>query len=142
MPIWLDLLIRVAAVVIAFLVLPLIVGVGRLMATRREGLEYRLLRAPSTDGLGAHRLQLLSVILLCTLVALTVPIGAYSALAVQLTGSFRALLILFSAGLVGSVLLALVPLRRVRLASNLVVVAGPSSWPLSWFRSTDRPPMR
>ena len=88
--------------------------VGRLVAARREGLEYRLLRAPLSDGLGAHRLQLLNVMSCCALVALTVPVGTYAALAVQLTGSYRALLILFSAGLVGSVLVALVPLRRVR----------------------------
>jgi len=111
-------------IAVLVIVLPSVVGVGRLVAARREGLEYRLLRAPLSDGLGAHRLQLLNVVSCCALVALTAPVGTYAALAVQLTGSYRALLILFSAGLVGSVLVALVPLRRVRLASNLVVAAG------------------
>jgi hypothetical protein len=123
------------------IVLPPVVGVGRLVAARRQGLEYRLLHAPLSDGLGAHRLQLLNVVLCCALVALTVPVGTYAALAVQLTGSYRALLILFSAGLVGSVLVTLVPgasaSRRIWWWRP-----GRSSWPLNWFWSTGRPPTR
>ena len=107
------------------LTLPLIIGFSRLVAARRQRLEYGLLRRPLRAGLGPHRLQLANVVLLCALLALTLPAGAYDPIALQLTpGLHRVLLIAFVLGLVAFVLLALVPLRRVRLGSNLLVAAG------------------
>ena len=106
------------------LVVPLVLVVTRLVAARRGRLEYGLLRDPLRRGLGPQRLQLVNVVLFCGLAALTVPTGAYAAIAVQLPGPYRVLLVGFFAGLAALVLLALVPLRRVRLGSNLLVAAG------------------
>jgi hypothetical protein len=106
------------------LVLPMLIGFSRLLAARKGRLEYGLLREPLRPGLGPHRLQLVNVVLFCGLAALTVPTGAYEAIAVQLPGIYRVLLTLFFTCLVAFVLLALVPLRRVRLGSNALVVAG------------------
>ncbi len=106
------------------IVLPLVIGVSRLVAGRRGRLEYGLLRAPLRRRLVAQRLQLGNVVLFCALAAATVPTGAYAALAVQVPGLYRVLLVLFFLGLAALVALALVPLRRVRMASNLLVVAG------------------
>jgi len=107
------------------LVLPVIIGVSRLVAARRQRLEYGLLRRPLRAGLGPHRLQLANVTLLCALLALTVYTGAYDRVALQLTpGLHRVLLVGFVLGLVAFVLLSLVPLRQVRLGSNLLVTAA------------------
>jgi hypothetical protein len=105
--------------------LPLIVGSSRLVAARRQRLEYGLLRQPLRTGLGPQRLQLANVILLCGLLALTVHAGAYDPVALQLTpGLHRVLLTAFWVGLIAFVLLSLIPLRQVRLGSNLLVAAG------------------
>ena len=106
------------------LILPLIIGFTRLIAARRQRLEYGLLRQPFRTGLGPQRLQLGNVVLLCALLALTLPAG-YDPVALQLTpGVHRVLVIGFVLGLVAFVLLALVPLRQVRAGSNLLVAAG------------------
>ena len=104
--------------------LPLLIGCSRLIAARKGRLEYGLLRSPLRPGLGPHRLQLVNVVLFCGLAALTVPTGAYAAIARQLPGAYRVLLILFFTSLVAFVLLALLPLLRVRLGSNVLVAAG------------------
>ena len=106
------------------LVLPMLIGFSRLLAARKGRLEYGLLREPLRPGLGPHRLQLVNVVLFCGLAALAVSTGAYEAIALQLPGIYRVLLTLFFSCLVAFVLLALVPLRRVRLASNALVLAG------------------
>jgi hypothetical protein len=62
--------------------------------------------------------------LFCGLAALTVSTGAYAAIALQLPGIYRILLTLFFTCLVAFVLLALLPLRRIRLGSNALVAAG------------------
>ena len=54
------------------LTLPLIIGLSRIFAARRQRLEYGLLRQPLRAGLGPQRLQLGNVVLLCALLALTV----------------------------------------------------------------------
>jgi hypothetical protein len=106
------------------LVLPLIIGFTRLIAARRQRLEYALLRQPFRTGLGPQRLQLGNLVLLCALLALTLPTG-YDPVALQVTRDVhRALVIGFVLGLVGFVLLCLMPLRQVRLGSNLLVAAG------------------
>jgi Peptidase family M23 len=104
--------------------LPLLIGCSRIVAARKGRLEYGLLREPLRPGLGPHRLQLINVVLFCGLAALTVSTGAYAAIAIQLPGIYRVLLMLFFASLVAFVLLALLPLRRIRLGSNALVVAG------------------
>ena len=105
--------------------MPLLIGFSRLVAARRQRLEYGLLRRPLRAGLGPHRLQLANVVLLCGLLALTLHTGAYDPVALQLTPAFTAYSWLGScSGLVAFVLLALVPLRQVRLGSNLLVAAG------------------
>ena len=107
------------------LTLPLIIGLSRIVAARRQRLEYGLLRRPLRAGLGPHRLQLANVVLLCALLALTVHVGVYNPVALQLTpGLYRVLLIAFVIGLVACVLLSLIPLRRVRAGSNLLVATG------------------
>ena len=110
-------------IAVLVLCLPLIIGFSRLVAARRQRLEYGLLRRPFRAGLGPQRLQLANVVLLCALLALTLP--AYNPVALQLSpGLHRILLVAFVLGLVGFVLLCLVPLRQVRLGSNLLVAAG------------------
>jgi hypothetical protein len=107
------------------LTLPLIIGCSRIVAARRQRLEYGLLRRPLRAGLGPQRLQLANVALLCALLALTVYAGAYNPVALQLSPGFhRALLTGFVLGLVAFVLLSLIPLRQVRAGSNLLVTAG------------------
>jgi len=107
------------------LTLPLIIGISRLVAARRQRLEYGLLRHPLGPALGQQRLQLANVMLLCGLLALTLPAGVYDPAALQLTpGQHRLLVVAFVLGLVAFVLLCLVPLRQVRLGSNLLVAAA------------------
>ena len=111
-------------IAVLVLSLPLIIGFSRLVAARRHRLEYGLLRQPFRAGLGPQRLQLGNVVLLCALLALILPIG-YDPVALQLTPAVhRVLVIGFLLGLVGFVLICLVPLRQVRLGSNLLVAAG------------------
>ncbi len=115
-------LLPIAALVLG---LPLLIGFSRVIAARRQRLEYGLLHQPLRAGLGPHRLQLANVILLCALLALTLTTGAYDPVALQLTpGLHRALVVAFVLGLVAFVLLCLVPLRRIRLGSNLLVTAA------------------
>src|SRR4051794_18473481 len=107
------------------LTLPLIIGFSRLLAARSQRLEYDLFRLPLRAGLGPQRLQLANVALLCGLLALTLTTASYDRAALQLTpGLHRAFLVAFVLGLVALVPLALVPLRQVRLGSNLLVSAG------------------
>jgi hypothetical protein len=97
------------------LVLPMLIGLSRLVAARKGRLEYGLLREPLRPGLGPHRLQLVNVVLFCGLAALTVSTGAYEAIALQLPGVYRVLLTLFFTCLVAFVLLALLPAGAARL---------------------------
>ena len=55
--------------------LPLLIGFSRVIAARRQRLEYGLLHQPLRAGLGPHRLQLANVMLLCALLALTLTTG-------------------------------------------------------------------
>ena len=107
------------------LILPPIIGLSRIVAARHHRLEYGLLRRPLRAGLGPQRLQLVNVVLLCALLALTVFAGAYNPVALQLTPALhRVLLIAFVLGLVAFALLSLIPLRQVRAGSNLLVATG------------------
>ena len=110
------------------LTLPLIIGLGRLGAARRQRLEFGMLRRPLRARLGPHLLQLANVALLCAMLALTIYAGAYNPVALQFSpGLHCVLLVAFMLGLVAFVLVALVPLRQVQLGSNLLVVPQRSS---------------
>ena len=112
--------------VLAALVLgvPVVLAVSRIWAARRGRVEARLWRHPMRAGTRMHRLQLLNVVLLCLLLAAATLPGTYDALRLDLSaGGYRAFQIAYVVGLIGLVLLALVPLRRVYLGTNLLVVA-------------------
>jgi hypothetical protein len=85
----------------------------------------RLLRQPLRPGLAPQRLQLVNVVPLCGLLALTLGTGTYDAAALDLSQTAHDVFVaLFLVGLAAFVLLALVPLRRVRMGSNVAVAAG------------------
>ena len=107
------------------LTLPLIIGLSRIVAARRQRLEYGLLRQPLRTGLGPQRLQLANVILLCALLALTVHAGVYDPVALQLTPACTAYSSPPSCWVSSpSCCCRLVPLRQVRAGSNLLVAAA------------------
>ena len=62
-------------IAVLVLTLPLLIGLSRIVAARRQRLEYDLIRRPLRAGLGPQRLQLANVVLLCALLALTLPRG-------------------------------------------------------------------
>jgi hypothetical protein len=105
--------------------LPVLLAITRWVAAGRGRLEYGLWRRPLNSGLGQHRLQLVNILVLCVLLGLTLRTGAYDATALGISGgSHRALQTAFLAGLAALGLLALVPLKRIRLGSVLLVLAG------------------
>ena len=107
------------------ILLPVFVAISRLVAARRGQLGQSLLRTPLGPGLAPQRLQLVNVLLLCGLLALTLGTGTYDAAALDLSQTeHRVFIALFVFGLAALVLLALVPLRRVRMGSNVLVAAG------------------
>jgi hypothetical protein len=112
----------IAALVVG---LPIPLALSRLLAARRDRVELGLLRHPLRASLLPHRLQLLNVLLLCGLLAFTLGTGAYDRAAFDFSqNTYRVFLISFLGGLVVFVLAAVVPLQHVRVASNLLVVAG------------------
>jgi hypothetical protein len=112
-------------IAVLVIMLPVFVAISRLVAARRRQLGHSLLRQPLRPGLAPQRLQLVNVVLLCGLLALTLRTGAYDAAALGLSQTaHRVFVALFLAGLAALVLLALVPLRRVQMGSNILVAAG------------------
>jgi hypothetical protein len=105
--------------------LPISLAVSRLLAGHRGRLEMGLLRQPLDHNLLLHRLQFLNVLLLCGLLAGTLFTGAYDASALDFSaGIHRAFLAAFVGGLLVLLLIAAVPLKHVRLATNLLVLCG------------------
>ena len=105
--------------------LPIPLALSRLLAARRGRLELGLLRQPLGANLLPHRLQFLNVLLVCVLLASTLFTGAYDAAALDFSkGAHRAFQIAFLGGLLVLLLAAVVPLKHVRLASNLLVLAS------------------
>jgi hypothetical protein len=105
--------------------LPIPLALSRLLAARRGRLELGLLRQPMGANLLPHRLQFLNVLLVCVLLASTLFTGAYDAAALDLSrGAHLAFQIVFLGGLLVLLLAAAVPLKHVRLASNLLVLAS------------------
>ena len=105
--------------------LPIPLALSRLLAARRRRLQLGLLRHPFRRNLLPHLLQFLSVLLLCGLLASTLFTGAYDASALGFSdGAYKAFQIAFLGGLLVLLLAAAIPLKHVRLASNLLVLAS------------------
>ena len=65
------------------------------------------------------------MLMLCTLLAFTMFTGAYDAAAFGFSqGTYRAFVIAFLGGLLVLLLVAAVPLKHVRLASDLLMLCG------------------
>jgi hypothetical protein len=112
----------IAALVVG---LPIPLALSRLLAARHDRLELGLLRHPLLASLLPHRLQLLNVLLLCGLLAFTLGTGAYDRVAFGFSqGAYRAILVSFLGGLLVLLLTAVVPLRHVRVASNLLALGS------------------
>jgi peptidase M23-like protein len=112
----------IAALVVG---LPIPLALSRILAGRRGRLELELLRRPFHRGLLPQQLQFLNVLLLCGLLVASLFTGAYDAVAFGFSpGADRALQIGFVGGLLVLLLAAAFPLKHVRVASNLLVLAG------------------
>jgi Peptidase family M23 len=113
------------AIAVLVLALPIPLALSRLLATRRGRLELGLLRQPLGANLLPHRLQFVNVLLACVLLASTLFTGAYDAAALDFSkGTHRIFQVLFLGGLLVMLLAAVVPLKHVRLASNLLVLTS------------------
>ncbi len=106
------------------LVVPAVLALSRLWGARRRRLELGLLRHPLGRELRPHLVQMLNVWLCCVLLGSVIAAGGthFARIAFSFTGAqHNALIASFVAGLVLLAALALVPLRRVHLATNVVV---------------------
>jgi hypothetical protein len=116
-------------IAVLVIVLPVFVAISRLVAARRRQLGDSLLRQPLRPGLAPQRLQLVNVVLLCGLLALTLGTGTYDAAALGLSPTaHRVFVALFLVGLAAFVLLALIPLLRpasCQLGDSGAPIAGP-----------------
>ncbi len=106
-------------------VLPLSLAASRLWNARRGRIELGLLHHPLRREVRAHLVQAVNIWLLCALLAGVLAAGGthsarigYTLNAVEFNIMFAA----FAAGLVLLAALALVPRRRVYVATNVVVV--------------------
>jgi hypothetical protein len=105
--------------------LPVYLGVSRIVAARRGRLEYGMVRHPLRAGLAPQRVQLANVVLLAGLLTLTLGTGAYDAASLEFSpAAHRVFVAAFLLGQVAFVVFAVLPLRRVRVGSNLLVAAG------------------
>lgn len=112
----------IAALVIG---LPVPLVLSRLLAARHDRLQLGLLHNPPRGNLLMHWLQFGNMLVLCGLLASTLFTGAYDAAAFGFgQGTYRAFLIAFLGGLVVLLLVAAVPLKHVRMASNLLMLSG------------------
>jgi hypothetical protein len=112
----------IAALVVG---LPIPLAFSRLLAARRGRLEHALLRKPLDRNLLPRRLQFLNVLLLCGLLTATLFTGTYDRSAFGFSaGTYWVFLIAFLGGLLIFLLIAAVPLKQVRAASNLLVLSG------------------
>jgi pimeloyl-ACP methyl ester carboxylesterase len=115
---WLD------ASIALCVILPICLAATRVMGARRGRIEFGLLRHPFRRDLRAHLAQALNIWVCCALIAGILAAGAvHSARNLySLTGSgFTVLAAACAAGLVVLAALALVPRRRVYIATNVVV---------------------
>ena len=115
-----DLLLGLAGLLI---VLPLALGASRAWAARRGGLEYGLLRHPLRRELRAHLLQGVNAWVCCALLGAMIAAGSADAARLVLSPTaFGALIAALWAGLVLLAALALVPRRRVYVATNVLAM--------------------
>ncbi len=105
-------------------VLPLSLAASRVWRARRGQLELGLLRHPLRRELRAHLVQGLNIWLCCGLLAGVLAAGGvhFARIGFSLNAAqFNAVIAAFAAGLVLLAALAVVPRRRVYLATNVVV---------------------
>jgi hypothetical protein len=105
-------------------VLPLVLTASRAWRARRGQLELGLLRHPLRRELRAHLAQGLNIWLCCGLLGGVLAAGGvhYSRIGFSLNAAqFNAVFVVFAAGLVLLAALAVVPRRRVYVATNVVV---------------------
>ncbi|BCJ40285.1 hypothetical protein GCM10010168_31440 [Actinoplanes ianthinogenes] len=104
------------------LVLPVLLAVARVRHAVRGRVEPVFRHGP---GRSARLLQLLNYTVLSGLLAAAMLPGTFDALRLDFTpAGYHAFLVAYCTGLVVLVVLALVPLRRVRPAGNVAVLAG------------------
>src|SRR4051794_15383084 len=106
------------------LVLPLALAASRAWGARRGRIEFGLLRHPLRRELRAHLVQGLNVWLCCGLLGGVVAAGGvhFARIGFSLTGAqFEVVIVAFAVGLVLLAALAVVPRRRVYVATNVVV---------------------
>ena len=112
------------ALAVVCVVLPLVVAASRAWGARRGRIELGLLRHPLRRELRAHLVQGLNVWLCCGLLGGVVAAGGvhFARIGFSLTvAQFDVVIAAFAAGLVLLAALALVPRRRVYVATNVVV---------------------
>ena len=115
---WLD------ASVALCVILPICLAASRALGARRGRIEFGLLRHPFRRDLRPHLAQVLNIWLCCALIAGVLAAGAIHSARIHyyLTGFwFSVLAATCAAGLVVLAALALVPRRRVYVATNVVV---------------------
>ena len=106
------------------LVLPLVLAASRVWGARRGRLEFGLLRHPFRREVRPHLAQALNIWLCCALLGGVVAAGGthYARIWLSLHRTqFDVVIAAFAAGLVLLAALALVPRRRVHVATNVVV---------------------
>jgi hypothetical protein len=105
-------------------VMPLTLAASRAWGIRRGHVEFGLLHHPIRRDLRAHLLQALNIWLCCALLGGVVAAGGvhFARIGFSLTvAQFDAVVTVFAAGLFLMAALAVVPRRRVHVATNLVV---------------------
>jgi hypothetical protein len=105
-------------------VVPLALAASRMWGARRGRIEFGLLRHPLDRELRPHLAQAVNIWLCCVLLGGVVAAGGIQFARIWLSlnaTEFGVLVVIFTAGLVLLAALALVPLRRVYVATNVVV---------------------
>jgi len=105
-------------------VVPLVLAASRLCRARRARIEFGLLRHPLRRELRPHLVQALNIWLCCVLLGGVIAAGGihFARIWLSLNGSeFNVMIATFAAGLVLLAAMALIPLRHVQVATNVVV---------------------
>lgn len=124
------------ALAAACVVVPLALAVSRASAARQGGLELGLLRHPLRREVRAHLVQGLNVWLCCVMLAALVAAGGMHIARIWLSlneAQFTVLIAAFVGGVVLLATLAIVPRRRVNIATNafVAVLSGFLAVPLA-----------
>jgi hypothetical protein len=103
--------------------LPLLLAASRAWAARRDGVEYGLLRHPLRRDLRWHLAQGVNVWLFTALLGAAITAGSVESGRLALSSTvFDAVHVGLWLGLILMAALALVPLRRVHIATNILVI--------------------